>query len=56
MAKTLQQVVADLEASIKGLRMEVEGWRQHTGSASHFMLVEIDRLISELTELRCLIK
>lgn len=55
-AKTLPDVLVELESSVKGLRLEVEGWRMHTGSASHFMMIEIDRLITVLQELRVLIK
>jgi hypothetical protein len=54
-AKTLPEVLVELESSVKGLRLEVEGWRMHTGSASHFMMVEIDRLIDVLKELKTLI-
>jgi hypothetical protein len=55
-AKSLPEVLLELESSVKGLRLEVEGWRMHTGSASHFMMVEIDRLIDVLNELKGLIK
>jgi hypothetical protein len=54
--KTLPEVIAEIEVSIGGLRLEVEGWRNHTGSASHFMLCELDRLIAMLESIRKTIK
>jgi hypothetical protein len=55
-AKTLAEVLLDLESSVKGLRLEVKGYRTHMGSSTEFMLIEIERLISVLQELRTLIK
>lgn len=42
----------DIAVTVKGLRREVEGWRIHMGSASEFVLIEIDRLIGVLNELK----
>jgi hypothetical protein len=42
----------ELEVSVKGLRKEVEGWRNHVDADSHFMLVELDRLIDLVRELK----
>lgn len=50
--KTLPEVLAEIEVSISGLRLEVEAWRIHTGSASHFMLCEIERLIEMLESIK----
>jgi hypothetical protein len=55
-AKTLPQVLLDLETSVRGLRLEVEGYRTHIGSSTEFMMIEIERLIGVLHELRSLIK
>ena len=55
-AQTLPEVLLNLESSVRGLRLEVEGYRTHMGSSTEFMLIEIDRLINVLTELRGLIK
>lgn len=49
---TLAQRLRDLESSISGLRIEVEGWRMHTGSTGEFILIEIDRLISKFNEFK----
>jgi hypothetical protein len=50
--KTLSEVIAEVEVSIKGLRLEVESWRQNVGSAEHFMLCEINRLLDMLERLK----
>jgi hypothetical protein len=50
--KPIAEAIADVEITLRGLRLEVEGWRQHTGSAEHFMLIEIDRLIGILEEIK----
>jgi hypothetical protein len=55
-AKTLGEVLLDLESSVRGLRLEVEGMRTHVGSSTEFLMIEVDRLISVLEELRKLIK
>jgi hypothetical protein len=55
-AKTLQEVITDLQSSVRGLRLEVESYRIHVGSSSEFMLIEIDRLIQVLMELKGLIQ
>lgn len=52
MTKTLPEVLAEIEVSISGLRLEVEGYRNHVGSSTHFMLCEIDRLITMLDNIK----
>jgi uncharacterized OsmC-like protein len=56
LAKTLPQVLKEMETSISGLRIEVEGWRRHTGSTGEFILLEIDRLLDKVKELKAVIK
>lgn len=46
------QTIAEVQVTVKGLRLEVEGWRQHVGSSGEFVLVELDRLIGILNELK----
>ena len=55
-AEDFAQKIMEVEITINGLRREVEGWRQHTGSAEHFILLEIDRLIVILNDLKGTIK
>lgn len=55
-AKTIEDIVNEFRSSVRGLRMEVEGYRQHVGSSSEFILIEIDRMINLLNELKGLIK
>lgn len=55
-AKTIEEVVDEFRTTVRGLRLEVEGYRQHVGSSSEFMLIEIERLQCLLNELRSIIK
>lgn len=46
----------ELKSSIKGLSMEVEGWRQHTGSTGEFILVALKDLHAAVNKLQAAIK
>lgn len=41
----------ELKNSIKGLSMEVEGWRQHTGSTGEFILVALKDMLAAVVKL-----
>lgn len=43
--------LAKLAESIKGLRIEVEAWRTHTGSTGYFLQVAVEDLIKVVNEL-----
>lgn len=40
-----------LTETIAGLRLEVEGWRKHTGSTGYFLQVALEDLIKAVHEL-----
>lgn len=41
----------ELKNNIKGLSMEVEGWRQHTGSTGEFILVALKDMLAAVVKL-----
>jgi hypothetical protein len=52
----LVPLLKEFESSVGGLRIEVEGWRQHTGSTGEFIMLEIDRLLDKLHRLETAIQ
>jgi hypothetical protein len=54
--KTLIERIHEVENSINGLRLEVEGLRMHVGSTGEFILMSIEHLTSILDELKAQIK
>ena len=54
--KLLPDVLKDLTCSLDGLRVEVEGWRKHTGSTGYFLLVAVEDLIKRVDELKAALK
>ena len=47
----LHDKVVELQNSVKGLALEVEGMRKHTSSATDFILVELENLEKSIHEL-----
>lgn len=43
--------VAEMSNVVRGLRMEIEGWRQHTGSTGEFLIVAVENLNKAIREL-----
>jgi hypothetical protein len=43
-------MLEEILSSVRGLRLEVEGYRQHVGSSTEFILIELDRLIELLMD------
>jgi hypothetical protein len=54
--KTPSQILKEVENSINGLRLEVEGLRMHTGSTGEFILISLEHLKSIVEELKKVIK
>lgn len=54
--KPMAQVLQEVENSINGLRLEVEGLRMHTGSTGEFILISLDHLSNIVNELKAAIK
>lgn len=54
--KPMAQVLEEVENSINGLRLEVEGLRMHTGSTGEFILISLDHLSNIVNELKAAIK
>lgn len=48
----LSASVNRLAESVKGLRLEVEGWRTHTGSTGYFLLTAVEDLTKAVDELK----
>lgn len=48
----LTKRLSELATSVGGLRVEVEGWRQHTGSTGEFLILAVERLAREIQDLR----
>lgn len=42
----------EIKNSLKGLSMEVEGWRQHTGSTGEFILVALKDMLNAVNKLQ----
>lgn len=40
-----------LRASVNGLRIEVEGWRNHTGSTGYFLVTAVEDLLKAVDAL-----
>lgn len=40
-----------LRASVDGLRLEVEGWRNHTGSTGYFLVTAVEDLLKAVDQL-----
>lgn len=38
--------------SVNGLRLEVEGWRTHTGSTGYFLSSSVEKLVTTVTQLK----
>lgn len=47
---TLLEKMVTLQATVTGLRTEVEAWRTHTSSTGDFILREVDVLLIALTD------
>lgn len=52
----LISILREVSASVQGLRSELEGWRQHTASTGEFIMIEIDHLIAQLSQLEAALK
>ena len=52
----MNEKLEQLLQSIKGLRLEVEGWRVHTGSTGEFLLNAVEDLIKMVDELKRALK
>lgn len=50
------QRLEELKMAIKGLSIEVEGWRQHTGSTGDFILAALRELHVSVNKLQAAIK
>jgi hypothetical protein len=50
--KAVIQVLTEIENSIKGLRLEVEGLRMHTGSTGEFILLSLEHLSNMVKALK----
>jgi hypothetical protein len=50
--KRVSEDVSKLSQAIKGLRVEVEAWRTHTGSTGYFLQVAVEDLIRVVDELK----
>lgn len=56
MTKTTQEVLAEIDTSINGLRLEVEGLRMHTGSTGEFILISLEHLANIVKDLKAATK
>lgn len=54
--KTMEQVLTEIDNSINGLRLEVEGLRMHTGSTGEFILISLEHLANIVKELKAATK
>ena len=54
--KTTEQVLTEIDNSINGLRLEVEGLRMHTGSTGEFILISLEHLAHIVKELKAAAK
>jgi hypothetical protein len=52
----MEQVLTEIDNSIKGLRLEVEGLRMHTGSTGEFILISLEHLTRIVKELKAATK
>jgi hypothetical protein len=52
----VRKMIEALSASVAGLRLEVEGWRIHTGSTGYFLLTAIEDVGHRVDELKAMIK
>lgn len=43
--------VRDLSATVNGMRLEVEGWRQHSSSTGYFLQIAVEDLLKAVNEL-----
>lgn len=48
----MKEVLQEIDANIRGLRLEVEGWRKHTSSNGTFVMDQLDELERILKQLR----
>ena len=44
--------ITEIQYTIKGLMIQIEGWRTHTSSVSDFLLREVEELQRIVTELK----
>jgi hypothetical protein len=54
--KVIAHEIERLTDHIKGLRLEVEGWRMHVGSTGYFIQIAIEDLQKAVAELDKLVK
>ncbi len=50
--KLLLMKLTEIQHSIKGLLMQVEGWRVHTSSMGDFIIAEVEELQRAVAELK----